>query len=234
MYITPSHDTNGSNFVGVDTLIDRLSTINPLYNGKQFRPECMKSPINNLVWYRNFKAATTTYMALFDELGWIRCSIDNINWDQSTVFGHIRDPLTRYRKGLTQFFADEHPWCNLKMIDVINQPEYQLFVTRLRNVDRHCMSLEYMLGPLAKKVYWIPMDIDFDHRAHTLSLLEFFREPLAENLKNWWLEKEKKMVATGIDLEFYQQLEKIPVEPSLIRFLDFDQCLYDTAKHYFT
>lgn len=198
----------------------------------------MKSPTNNLVWYRNTKAASSTYQWLFSELGWTDCETETIDWNKDIVFGHIRDPLTRYRKGLVQFFSTAMPFNQegqpaVKITDILNHPDYLVFVTRLRNIDRHCMTLEYMLGPLAKKVYWIPMDTEFDHKTHTLDLLQFFGEPLASNLKTWWLDSHDRNVARDIDLEFYRQLEKIPMDSALQRFLDFDQCIYDTARYYF-
>jgi hypothetical protein len=225
---------NSGDFVDVDPLLEILSNIKPVYHVKNHPAQFYKSPSKNLFWYRNLKAASTTYHMLFEKLGWHMCTHANVDWQNDLVFGHIIDPLTRFRKGLTESFFYRQDYKTLRdKFDFTNQAELMQFVANLRNIDPHCMSLEHILGSFAQKIYWIPTDCDLDHKAHTLKLLDFFDQAIPENIRQWWIDLPHMNQSTDEELEFYQKLIEIPVDDSLKRFLDFDQCVYDVTQYYF-
>jgi hypothetical protein len=214
----------------IKELQNRLLEIDPVYKEKNLKPMCFRSLKTNLVWYRNYKAATTTYQTFFEELDWVQCTTQNIDWQQDLVFGHIRDPLIRYRKGLTEtfFYLSE----NRKLIENIDyktKSDWINFISTMQNIDVHCMTLEHTLGDNAKNIYWMPVDTEFDHKKHTLELLELYQEPMSEKIKNWFLDLPKLNDSTEEEIKFYQLLEQVPVNKRTLVFLDFDQCLYDVS-----
>ena len=147
-----------------------------------------KSPTTDLYWFSNLKAASSLYKCLFTKLGWSRCSPKKIRISDSDFFGHIMDPLTKHRKGVTEVFFYRDEFNDLrKKYDVVAMDDWLTVLSGLHSFDQHCMSIEEQLGDLAKSVYWIPVDTDLDHKKHTLELLDFFGESVSAAIREWFL-----------------------------------------------
>ncbi len=192
-----------------------------------------KPPTGNLFWFQNAKSASSLYMELLTKLGWQRCHFMDIKGDDNYFFGHIRDPLTKHRKGITEVFFYREEFSVLrKRYNLIMMEDWMTVISNLHSFDQHCMSIENLIGEKAKEVYWIPIDTELDHKTHTLELLDFFGQNVPSEIADWFLKSSRINPSTEAEEIFYQQLAKIQPSIWLIDFLDFDQCLYDTAVYF--
>jgi hypothetical protein len=223
---------------GVESLRSHLQKITVLSNYVQpFSNGCLKSPIAGVFYVRNLKAASSTYVHWLESLGWQPCDLGScIDWEKDIVFGHILDPLKRYRKGLAMAF---HYRADLKkllsVLDWKNDNCWLDFIANLKYIDRHTLTLQLSLKDKAKQIYWIPIDIDIDHKSHTLEFLKLYNALPQENHESGklLLDMENHNVSAAESIELYNALCQIPPSDLVQTYLDFDQRLYKTIIDYY-
>ena len=186
---------------------------------------CYRSAKNaNLIYFSCNKCASTFYDAFFEKLNWIRTTTQDINWSDDYVFSYIRNPLVRHRKGIVEglfnFFSE------MKSV-FIDHPERLRFLANLTSIEAHSYSIHRMLGDNAKNIHWIPIDTAIDHKQYTLNILALHSEIIDQETANWLIKSDKINESTVEESEFYNQLYNIKTPPEILRYLDFDICLYD-------
>jgi len=69
-----------------------------------------RSPTSKLIYFVNYKCASTLYQTWFAKIGWkmIQSPPADIDWKNYYVFSYIRDPLIKHRKGIVEFFANQN------------------------------------------------------------------------------------------------------------------------------
>jgi len=185
---------------------------------------CYKSTKNNLVYFTCNKCASTFYDALFEKLEWKKITTIDVDWNKDFIFSYIRHPLVRHRKGIVEGVVNFFPYMKKVFLD-----DYQAlkFLANVTSVEAHSFSIYRMLGDNALKIQWIPIDTDLDHKKETLRMLKLNNETIPVEIENWFAEQKKQNESTEEELKLYNQLSCMPVPPEIVRYLDFDMCLYD-------
>ena len=181
---------------------------------------CLRNPENTHVYFQHSKCACTTYGSYFRERGWQRSGTNQIDWGNDIVFGHIRDPLIKQRKGIVEFFFYFPQFTHL-VPTMLDSTFIDLLAT-IPYLDHHSMSLHDMLGDNAKLVKWIPIDTSLDHKKYTLDLLgiddpKFLAAPALNR-------------STDAELQLYNQLTKVETPGQILRYIDYDSVLYEISK----
>lgn len=208
-----------------------IETLNKNLLVLEFPPlKCFKHPTLNLVFYPHQKCASTSYSALFTALQWTTIDISNINWDNDIVFAHIRDPLIRHRKGIVEGV------CNYfsEATDLFLTPVGAEFLTNITIVESHSYTIEKWLGRKnAVKVNWIPLDINIDHAQTTFDFLATHGAPIDDKTKQWFLTMDHKNISTPEEIQMYNMLIAKDPPGEILRYIDFDRCLYDQVVHFY-
>lgn len=184
---------------------------------------CYKHPNLDLIFYPNHKCASSTYRLLFQKQQWTLIDTSDIKWHKDTVFAHIRDPLVRHRKGIVEGI------CNYftEAEDLFLNPVGAKFLTNITIVEPHSYTIEKWFGiDNAVSIHWIPIDTDIDHVQETFDFLKKQGAPVAEDIKRWFLSLPRANESNSKELKLYNMLmaEKTPAE--ILRYIDFDRCLY--------
>ena len=187
---------------------------------------CWRAPGRNLVYWANYKCASTLYRTFFELLGWIETDSDTINWDQDYVFSYIRHPLIKQRKGIVENFVVNPQFRELIFLILQNNLWMEL-IARITCLDGHSETIENLLGDKSKYVYWIPIDTDIDHKQVTLEILNNHDIRINTTALDYLLQQDKVNSSTELESKFFSQLIKVPVPANVVRYVDFDQCLYD-------
>jgi len=188
---------------------------------------CYRSPKNaKLIYFSCNKCASTFYDAFFEKLNWTKTTTQDINWSEDRVFSYIRNPLVRHRKGIIEglfgFFSEMKPV-------FFGNPERLRFLANLTSIEAHSYSIYRMLGDNARHIDWIPIDTDLDHKQYTLDILAEHNENIDQETANWLINTDKVNVSTVEEIDLYNQLCSIETPPEILRYLDFDICLYNKA-----
>ena len=85
----------------------------------------------NLVYYRNYKCATTFYLHIFKT--WEEITTHDIDWEKDHVFSYIRDPIERYRSGIAEFLFSLFRFNITLKDDIINDSEFKSFRVALNS-----------------------------------------------------------------------------------------------------
>jgi len=188
---------------------------------------CYRSTTNsNLVYFSCNKCASTFYDAFFERLRWEKITTADINWADNFVFSYIRDPLVRHRKGIVEGIFTYYP--EMKQV-FVESPQRFKFLANITSIEAHSYSIHRMLGYNATKIHWIPIDTDLDHRQYTLNILTDHNEIVNHEIKNHFMALNKVNESTVEELNFYNHLADIDPPPEILRYLDFDICLYKKA-----
>ena len=186
---------------------------------------CYRSAKNaNLVYFSCNKCASTFYDAFFEKLNWIKTNTQDIKWSDDYIFSYIRNPLIRHRKGIVGSLFYDFPEMKSAFV---GHPERLKFLANLTSIEAHSYSIHRMLGDNAKHIHWIPIDTDLDHRKYTLNILATHNENIDQETANWLINSTKANESTVEEVEFFNQLYNIETPPQILRYLDFDRCLYD-------
>jgi len=186
---------------------------------------CYRSTKNTkLVYFSCNKCASTFYDAFFKKLNWIETNTQEINWSDDYVFSYIRHPLVRHRKGIVEGIVNFFP--EMKSV-FVGHPERFRFLANLTSVEAHSYSLYRMLGENAKHIDWIPIDTELDHKQYTLNILTVHNENIDQETATWFTKFNKANESTTKEIEFFNQLYSIKTPPEILRYLDFDICLYN-------
>jgi hypothetical protein len=184
---------------------------------------CYRHPELNLVFYPHQKCASSTYRQLFVKQNWVVIDINDIDWNRDIVFAHIKDPLVRHRKGIVEGICQYFP----EVQDFFLTSVGAKFLTNITIVESHSYTIQKWLGPTnAAKVYWIPIDINLDHKQITFDFLKTKGAPVSKEIQQWFLHLVDANTSTLNERNLYNLLmaEKTPGE--ILRYIDFDRCLY--------
>jgi hypothetical protein len=149
-----------------------------------------------------------------------------IDWDNSYVFSHIRDPLIKHRKALVEFFYYQQ-FDDMLELALKNDSRWLNIVADITALDGHSRTIRSILGektPL--KIDWIPIDIDFDHKKYTLDMLEAKGEIIDEKTKQELIDYGKINESTEEEKRLFDQLIEILPSPMVLDYIDYDRCLY--------
>jgi hypothetical protein len=188
---------------------------------------CLRDPGSKLVYFVHSKCANTFYKQLFLKLGWKECTTSEIDWDYNIVFSYIRDPLEKHRIGIIEWFYYEDK------IDILknNADDLDFFtmLSKISFLDCHSMSIYEYLGDNSALVKWIPIDQStINHKQLTIELLEQYSQ-INNDIREWFIKLPPFHVSTGFKKECYIKLMKLPVDPLIIKSIEYDRCLYDSV-----
>jgi hypothetical protein len=94
-------------------------------------------------------------------------------------------------------------------------------------LDFHSMSIYDHLAENSEKVTWFPIDLPaFDHVANTLQFIEQYTT-IPDEIKHWFLTVAPTNISTGLKKQYVNRLLEIPPSSQILKYIDFDQCLYD-------
>jgi hypothetical protein len=190
----------------------------------------------NLVYYRNFKAASSSYLELLDrQLGWTPITINEVDWNKDHVFGHIRDPFERRIAGLAEYvfkiYQEENPhnYNDDSFLALVTHPYFVQMIGRVSVLDDHTVPLYQILGHYSELVDWIPMDRpDINHVLATTKLLTHYGIQLDQAI-----DEKKRNVSTGIKKQFINQLRSLHRSNLVVTDLDYDDILYQHVITFF-
>jgi hypothetical protein len=184
---------------------------------------CYKHPSQDLVFYPHQKCASSTYRLLFENLKWNHICITDINWKTDKVFAHIKDPLVRHRKGIVEGICQYFP----EVKDFFITPNGAKFLTNITIVESHSYTIEKWLGQdHATLVHWIPIDTDLDHIQETFNFLEQRGVPVSADIKEWFKNLPRQNESNPDEIELYNLLVSHDPPGEILRYIDFDRCLY--------
>ena len=186
---------------------------------------CYRAPATtDLIYFSCNKCASTLYDQLFEKLEWNKITTADIDWNNDFVFSYIRNPVVRHRKGIVEGIFSFYPY----MKQVFNNNLQHLeFLANITSIEPHSYSIHRMLGDNALKMHWLPIDTEVDHKQETFNLLKTRQQIVSKEVKNWFMSLEKANESSLEELNFYNQLSNIQIPPEILRYLDFDICLYD-------
>lgn len=188
---------------------------------------CLRDPRSKLVYFVHSKCACIFYKQLFQKLGWQEITTNEIDWDTSIVFSYIRDPLEKHRIGIVEWFYYNNKTDVLKN----NATDINFFtmLSQIAYLDHHAMSIYEHLGENSQLVNWIPIDQpSIDHKQQTIELLEQ-ESTIDSDIKTWFINLPPLHVSTGFKKECYNVLMGLPVTPLILKLVEYDRCLYDSA-----
>jgi len=146
----------------------------------------------NLAYVPLAKCAYVYHTTLFNNLGWERVLLKDLDIDNTVFFGTIMHPLRRYLKGITQWVTHSYmtkepqmsttnPWIYdpitvdwTQLFQDISTKYFRQLLTTAIIGDAHSMPYHLTLGKLVNKVNWIPMDVMSDHDV-SVSMTNFFQ-----------------------------------------------------------
>jgi hypothetical protein len=191
---------------------------------------CYRHPALDLVFYPHQKCASSTYRKLFEYQNWIIIDINDIDWTRDKVFAHIRDPLVRHRKGIVEGICQYFP----EVQEFFLTPVGAKFLTNITMVESHSYTIEKWLGHKnASLVNWIPIDTKLDHMQLTFDYLEKNSAPVADDIKKQFLNMPKANVSTVVEIELYNMLMANSTPGEILRYIDFDRCLYAEVLNFY-
>lgn len=188
---------------------------------------CFKDPYSRLIYFVHLKCASVLHTRLFLKLGWKECTTADVDWNQDIVFSYIRDPLAKHRIGVLEWFTPD----NMNDILVTNQFNSNFFVmlSKIAYLDTHSLSIYEHLGDNSMLVNWIPIDCPtIDHKQKTIELIEK-SSVIHSSIKDWFLSEPPVHVSTGFKKECFNKLMSLPVDPLIIKSIEYDRQLYDRA-----
>ena len=189
--------------------------------------ECYRSPDGSgLVYIVHRKCASNTYISLFEKLNWVFTNTTTIDWSREKVFSHIKDPLIKHRKGIVEACNGMYPGVLNLVLENTNLIQ---FISHATSFDIHSFTIERMFGKNATRVYWIPLDTALNHKEATLQFINQNDSLVPQNVADWFLTSAVQHPSTRMKKKLYDLLMQQSVPPEILRYIDFDQCLYDSV-----
>ena len=139
------------------------------------------------------------------------------------MFAHIQDPLVCHRKGIVEGI------CNyfVEAEELFLNPVGAKFLTNITIVESHSYTIEKWFGAKnAVLVNWIPIDIGIDHVQETFEFLKNQGAPIQEDVKQWFLNLPRANKSNPKELKLYDMLMAEETPGEILRYIDFDRCLY--------
>jgi hypothetical protein len=191
---------------------------------------CYRHPTLNLVFYPHQKCASSTYKKLFEYQNWVIIDINDIDWTKDKVFAHIKDPLVRHRKGIVEGICEYFP----QVQDLFLTPIGAKFLTNITIIEQHSYTIEIWFGHKnASLVNWIPIDTNLDHVQLTFEFLEKNGAPVADDIKERFLCAPKENVSKVSEIKLYNMLMAENTPGEILRYIDFDRCLYAEVLNFY-
>lgn len=187
---------------------------------------CWKSPDCNLIYWVNYKCASTLYRNFFQSVGWQEITSRQINWKTDYVFSYIRNPLIKQRKGIVEIFFKDKTFTEL-VTPITNNHTALVLLAQATCLDGHTETIHNLLGNNARCVDWIPIDTEIDHKTYTINLLEKHNITVSEENKQRLINQGRANESTQVESDLFQKLMSIETPPQVLRYVDFDQCIYD-------
>jgi hypothetical protein len=189
--------------------------------------ECYRSPNGSgLVYFVHRKCASTTYISLFIKLNWVHTNTTTIDWSKEKVFSHIKDPLIKHRKGIVESCTQLYPGVLNLVLENTNLIQ---FISHATSFDIHSFTIERMLGKNATCVHWIPLDTVLNHKEATLQFINQYDSLVPQEVADWFLLSSNKNISNNNEKKLYNLLMQQSVPVEILRYVDFDQCLYDSV-----
>ena len=197
------------------------------------RTICYRHPTLDLVFYPHQKCASSTYRKLFEFQNWLVIDVNDIDWTRDKVFAHIRDPLVRHRKGVVEDIVDVAK-ISPQVMEFFLTPAGAKFLTVITIVEYHCHTIEKRFGHTnASLINWIPIDTNLDHVEITFEFLKKNGAPVADNVKQQFLLTPNANTSTVTELKLYNMLMAEPTPGEILRYIDFDRCLYAEVLNFY-
>jgi hypothetical protein len=207
-------------------MLNNHADINPIIDQNISWPAA-RCPNTNLVYFYHNKCASSLYKSLFEKLKWEKTDTQQIDWEHDRVFSFIRDPLIKHRKGIVEFFIKD-PYYPL-IEEILKNPLWIQVLSQVLYIDHHSMSLYSQLGENATLIDFIPIDIDYDHKQHTINLIKEYA-PISADIESWFFGLPKIHESTKKGIEFFERLMQEPTHPQVLRYIDYDTVLYEIAR----
>ena len=188
-----------------------------------------RSLTSKLMYFVNYKCASTLYRSWFAKIGWEMTQLPpaDIDWENYYVFSYIRDPLIKHRKSIVEFFANQHLLSPLESA-IKNDNRWVYIISNIIALDGHSRTIRSILGekyPL--NIDWIPIDGTFDHKKYTLNLLEAHGEKISNKHKQKLYDAGRVNESTTAEDKIFKQLMTTIPTSQILNYIDFDQCIYD-------
>jgi hypothetical protein len=191
---------------------------------------------NNIVYYRNYKTASTLYLNLFEQhLQWQQTTIADIDWQHDKVFAHIRHPYKKYISALAEFVAGATS--TMSDSNLVSHPDYIKTLTNSVYLDGHGVALYDIFGHYAEQIDWIPIDSEVDHFAMTVEFLKHAGLTDSETYSR--LLHAVPRSSSNISKNSYNKqklielLTQVPLSSQVMHYLDYDVILYDAVINNF-
>jgi hypothetical protein len=145
----------------------------------------------NLAYVPVPKCAQCYYGTVFNNLGWKKVMLSDVDIENTTFFGTMMHPLQRRLKGITEWLVDSYrigelemstanPWMQVLRDVNWSQLKSDIKTTHFKNMlksltvgDSSSMPYTTMFGSLLNKVNWIPMDTMTSDQAK-ISMMKLF------------------------------------------------------------
>ena len=180
----------------------------------------------NLVYIAILKNASRFYLNFFKlQLGWENINIEDINWDDDTVFAHMSNPMDRHVKGIVQAAK---PYVSIirKLIDNDEFSE----ILGYSIVDVHSMPLCITLGHYAQKIDWIPLDEEIQSEYLTVKFLEYHNIIVEPPVEPQRFRNSNAVADKLLRNKIRQLIEKNKENTTLDFFYKQDILLYNKVK----
>lgn len=176
-----------------DTLHDFRSRKNTLCDPDHWLSHLLEVTVyENLAYVAIPKCACTYHGTMFNDMGWKKIKLAEVDIKNTNFFGLIMHPLERRHKGVAEWIVKSYyenklvpsksnPWLpepnevNWDQLNKdINTKYFKNLLTSLAFADFHSMPYYLMLGSMLDKTNWIPMDI-MSKSETQISLMNFFK-----------------------------------------------------------
>jgi hypothetical protein len=138
--------------------------------------------------------------------------------------------LVRHRKGIVEGICQYFP----EVQEFFLTPVGAKFLTNITIVESHSYTIEKWLGQTnAFLVNWIPIDTNLDHVQVTFEFLKKNGAPVSDDVKQQFLTMPDQNTSTANELKLYNMLMAEPTPSEILRYIDFDKCLYAEVLNFY-
>ena len=127
------------------------------------------SPNKKIAWARTYKTGSSFYNAAVYATKWQPIAFDDLDWDNTFVFSHIKEPIRRRHKGVAE-------WMWQRGITAQSMREHNMFAfLEAPFFDFHSLPICLLWQNKIDQIHWIPTDIKkFNHETYTQQMCNSF------------------------------------------------------------
>ena len=174
-------------------IFGQMNVINASYYGIQ------AATCGNITYVRNYKCASSFfYNSLVNLYNWEELSFSDIDWTNTKVFSHIRNPIDRRHRGLAH-------WLYYHLNSNLDDPDVVKIIKNSAFLDSHSASYLDTYGDNCYKIDWIPVDI-FDNDKVTELTANFLRYHNQYTLKGF--DQSQKHESSTREKELYIKIKQ--------------------------